>query len=41
MEAPENRDGLTATVPATLTPGWHRLQIRTYNWGYGATRLKF
>lgn len=29
---------LTSTVPATLTPGWHRLQIRTYAWGYGSAK---
>lgn len=29
---------LTASVPATLTPGWHRLQLRTYAWGYGSAK---
>ncbi len=29
---------LTSTVPVTLTPGWHRLQIRTYAWGYGSAK---
>lgn len=30
---------LTAAVPATLGTGWHRLQLRSYDWGYGATRM--
>ena len=29
---------LTASVPVTLKPGWHRLQIRAFDWGYGSTR---
>ncbi len=29
---------LTANVPATFTPGWNRLQLRTYAWGYGAAK---
>jgi len=29
---------LTAKVPATLAPGWHRLQLRTYAWGYGTAK---
>lgn len=29
---------LTATVPATLTPGWHHLQICAYAWGYGSAK---
>ena len=29
---------MTASVPATLTPGWHRLHLRTYAWGYGSAK---
>jgi hypothetical protein len=29
---------LTSQVPAMLTPGWHRLQLRTYCWGYGSVK---
>ena len=29
---------LTSTVPVTLKPGWHRLQLRTYAWGYGSAK---
>ncbi len=29
---------LTTSVPATLTPGWHRLQLRTFAWGYGSAK---
>ncbi|MBA3936076.1 MAG: hypothetical protein H0X38_01310, partial [Planctomycetes bacterium] len=29
---------MSATVPATLTPGWHRVQLRIFDWGYGAAR---
>ncbi|MBA3937122.1 MAG: hypothetical protein H0X38_06645 [Planctomycetes bacterium] len=30
---------LSAAVPTTLTPGWHRVQLRSYDWGYGSTRM--
>lgn len=29
---------LTTDVKATLAPGWHRLQLRTYDWGYGTVK---
>jgi hypothetical protein len=29
---------LTSSLPATLTAGWHRLQLRTYAWGYGSAK---
>ena len=30
---------LTSTVPTTLKPGWHRVQMRIFDWGYGAARV--
>jgi hypothetical protein len=34
----EGNAWLSSTVPVTLSPGWHRLQIRTYAWGYGSAK---
>jgi hypothetical protein len=36
---PHGEAWLTASVPATLAPGWHRVQARTYDWGYGTSRV--
>ena len=30
---------LSTAVPATLTPGWHRVQLRIFDWGYGSARV--
>jgi hypothetical protein len=30
---------LTAMTQATLAPGWHRVQMRTFDWGYGPSRV--
>lgn len=30
---------LTTAVPATLKPGWHRVQMRIFDWGYGSARV--
>ena len=30
---------LTTTVPTTLATGWHRVQLRTFDWGYGTEKV--